>query len=163
MSWWELRVTDASREVQLLQEGREVKYTSCRSWWDCCGRLCDLHGISGCGTTVNWVHGMDHLFYHFVNVTFFLIGLIISHQPIECDLCFQKQRWAMLIILRTWSWRVWLLWSSLEGDTEIGVGDDDVVMVQVTPCDHFFHTGCLQRWMDIKMECPTCRRPLPPM
>ncbi|CAL9103920.1 unnamed protein product [Musa textilis] len=32
----------------------------------------------------------------------------------------------------------------------------------VTPCDHFFHTGCLQRWMDIKMECPTCRRSLPP-
>ncbi|XP_051151967.1 transmembrane E3 ubiquitin-protein ligase FLY2 [Andrographis paniculata] len=32
----------------------------------------------------------------------------------------------------------------------------------VTPCDHFFHSGCLHRWMDIKMECPTCRRPLPP-
>ncbi|RAL45312.1 hypothetical protein DM860_014722 [Cuscuta australis] len=32
----------------------------------------------------------------------------------------------------------------------------------VTPCDHYFHSGCLQRWMDIKMECPTCRRPLPP-
>ncbi|KAL6535789.1 Transmembrane E3 ubiquitin-protein ligase fly2 [Orobanche hederae] len=32
----------------------------------------------------------------------------------------------------------------------------------VTPCDHFFHRSCLQRWMDIKMECPTCRRPLPP-
>ncbi|CAH2077692.1 unnamed protein product, partial [Thlaspi arvense] len=32
----------------------------------------------------------------------------------------------------------------------------------VTPCDHFFHLGCLQRWMDIKMECPTCRRSLPP-
>ncbi|EPS63571.1 hypothetical protein M569_11212, partial [Genlisea aurea] len=32
----------------------------------------------------------------------------------------------------------------------------------VTPCDHFFHGGCLQRWMDIKMECPTCRRTLPP-
>ncbi|KAE8673015.1 RING/U-box superfamily protein isoform 2 [Hibiscus syriacus] len=31
----------------------------------------------------------------------------------------------------------------------------------VTPCDHFFHCGCLQRWMDIKMECPTCRRSLP--
>nr|KJB31655.1 hypothetical protein B456_005G200400 [Gossypium raimondii] len=31
----------------------------------------------------------------------------------------------------------------------------------VTPCDHFFHSGCLQRWMDIKMECPTCRRSLP--
>jgi len=35
-------------------------------------------------------------------------------------------------------------------------------VTQVTPCDHFFHFGCLQRWMDIKMECPTCRRPLPP-
>eukprot|EP00249_Psilotum_nudum_P012594 c23873_g1_i2 orf=1426-3240(-) len=33
----------------------------------------------------------------------------------------------------------------------------------VTPCDHVFHAGCLQRWMDIKMECPTCRRPLPPL
>lgn len=33
----------------------------------------------------------------------------------------------------------------------------------VTPCEHAFHTGCLQRWMDIKMECPTCRRPLPPI
>ncbi|WOL07699.1 transmembrane E3 ubiquitin-protein ligase 1-like [Canna indica] len=32
----------------------------------------------------------------------------------------------------------------------------------VAPCDHCFHTGCLQRWMDIKMECPTCRRSLPP-
>ncbi|XP_057455524.1 transmembrane E3 ubiquitin-protein ligase FLY2-like isoform X2 [Lotus japonicus] len=32
----------------------------------------------------------------------------------------------------------------------------------VTPCDHFFHSGCLQRWMDIKLECPTCRRTLPP-
>ncbi|XP_010555112.1 PREDICTED: transmembrane E3 ubiquitin-protein ligase 1-like isoform X2 [Tarenaya hassleriana] len=32
----------------------------------------------------------------------------------------------------------------------------------VTPCEHFFHSGCLQRWMDIKMDCPTCRRQLPP-
>ena len=31
----------------------------------------------------------------------------------------------------------------------------------VTPCGHFFHEACLRRWMDIKMECPTCRQPLP--
>lgn len=37
-----------------------------------------------------------------------------------------------------------------------------LIRLQVTPCDHFFHSGCLQRWMDVKMECPTCRRPLPP-
>eukprot|EP00951_Prasinocladus_malaysianus_P021404 scaffold176937_cov38-Prasinocladus_malaysianus.AAC.1 len=32
----------------------------------------------------------------------------------------------------------------------------------VTPCNHFFHASCLERWMDVKMECPTCRRVLPP-
>ena len=33
----------------------------------------------------------------------------------------------------------------------------------VTPCGHFFHPSCLQRWMDVKMECPTCRQLLPPL
>ncbi len=33
----------------------------------------------------------------------------------------------------------------------------------VCPCDHFFHTPCLMRWMEQKMECPTCRRALPPV
>ncbi|SCL98337.1 E3 ubiquitin-protein ligase, putative [Plasmodium chabaudi chabaudi] len=31
----------------------------------------------------------------------------------------------------------------------------------VTPCYHIFHEKCLQQWMNIKMECPTCRGPLP--
>ena len=30
-----------------------------------------------------------------------------------------------------------------------------------TPCGHVFHTDCLMRWMDIKMECPHCRESLP--
>eukprot|EP01062_Namystynia_karyoxenos_P073831 TRINITY_DN70664_c0_g1_i1.p1 TRINITY_DN70664_c0_g1~~TRINITY_DN70664_c0_g1_i1.p1 ORF type:complete len:697 (+),score=206.76 TRINITY_DN70664_c0_g1_i1:72-2093(+) len=29
------------------------------------------------------------------------------------------------------------------------------------PCEHLFHTECLERWMNIKMECPVCRRVLP--
>eukprot|EP00928_Gymnodinium_smaydae_P027709 TRINITY_DN21333_c0_g1_i1.p1 TRINITY_DN21333_c0_g1~~TRINITY_DN21333_c0_g1_i1.p1 ORF type:complete len:530 (-),score=52.31 TRINITY_DN21333_c0_g1_i1:79-1668(-) len=33
----------------------------------------------------------------------------------------------------------------------------------VTPCAHMFHTACLEQWLDVKMECPTCRRELPPM
>ncbi|QDZ17873.1 RING-type domain-containing protein [Chloropicon primus] len=32
----------------------------------------------------------------------------------------------------------------------------------VTPCNHFFHKECLERWLKVKMECPTCRRKLPP-
>ncbi|VWU49148.1 Ring finger domain/zinc-RING finger domain containing protein, putative [Hepatocystis sp. ex Piliocolobus tephrosceles] len=31
----------------------------------------------------------------------------------------------------------------------------------VTPCFHIFHEKCLQQWMDIKLECPTCRGALP--
>lgn len=31
----------------------------------------------------------------------------------------------------------------------------------VCPCGHVFHEECLLRWMEQKMECPTCRGPLP--
>lgn len=60
------------------------------------------------------------------------------------------------------------------GDVETGDGGTECVICMnvvdlerpaarmVTPCGHFFHPHCLQRWIDIKMECPTCRRPLPP-
>lgn len=32
-----------------------------------------------------------------------------------------------------------------------------------TPCDHIFHPQCLERWMELKMECPVCRTGLPPI
>lgn len=32
----------------------------------------------------------------------------------------------------------------------------------VPPCHHLAHTTCLESWAAIKMECPLCRRPLPP-
>ena len=31
----------------------------------------------------------------------------------------------------------------------------------LTPCGHAFHNECLLRWMDIRHECPVCRRALP--
>lgn len=31
----------------------------------------------------------------------------------------------------------------------------------VAPCHHAFHTECLSQWMDVKLECPTCRSVLP--
>ncbi|CEG37772.1 zinc ion binding protein [Plasmopara halstedii] len=31
----------------------------------------------------------------------------------------------------------------------------------IAPCDHIFHRECLHGWMQVKMECPTCRHVLP--
>eukprot|EP01156_Anaeramoeba_ignava_P014161 Anaeramoba_ignava/a608398_22.p1 GENE.a608398_22~~a608398_22.p1 ORF type:complete len:504 (-),score=103.58 a608398_22:200-1687(-) len=32
----------------------------------------------------------------------------------------------------------------------------------ITPCNHIFHRSCLEKWMEIKIECPTCRATIPP-
>ena len=31
---------------------------------------------------------------------------------------------------------------------------------QTTPCNHSFHTVCLQRWLHTATTCPVCRNPL---
>ena len=47
---------------------------------------------------------------------------------------------------------------TLSSMTEVVVTDRDYM---VAPCNHLFHDECLRRWMEVKMECPTCRAPLP--
>ena len=32
-----------------------------------------------------------------------------------------------------------------------------------TPCQHKYHIYCLRNWMNIKLECPSCRHELPPI
>eukprot|EP00736_Rhodelphis_marinus_P005765 Rmarinus@m.21047 len=65
--------------------------------------------------------------------------------------------------------------SDVEADVEVAAGAREVDCTicmhpvqkvpaterMITPCSHYFHPACLSRWMDIKMECPTCRMPLP--
>lgn len=33
----------------------------------------------------------------------------------------------------------------------------------VTPCQHVFHTSCMEQWMRSRLQCPICRNPLPPL
>mmetsp|Transcript_13440 Transcript_13440/g.25324 ORF Transcript_13440/g.25324 Transcript_13440/m.25324 type:complete len:532 (-) Transcript_13440:881-2476(-) len=40
-------------------------------------------------------------------------------------------------------------------------GDTSEVKSMHTPCGHTYHEECLKRWMDVKMQCPTCRSELP--
>lgn len=32
----------------------------------------------------------------------------------------------------------------------------------VTPCNHFFHATCLERWLEVRLECALCRSTVPP-
>lgn len=32
----------------------------------------------------------------------------------------------------------------------------------VTPCNHFFHATCLERWLEVRLECALCRTAVPP-
>jgi transmembrane E3 ubiquitin-protein ligase len=48
--------------------------------------------------------------------------------------------------------------------SELELKGDNAKDIVVTPCTHLFHSNCLQQWIDIgKMECPVCRRELPPI
>ena len=31
----------------------------------------------------------------------------------------------------------------------------------ITPCDHVYHTVCLEKWMKQKNECPYCKTKIP--
>ena len=69
---------------------------------------------------------------------------------------------------------VYNYYRKVELDEEFGVPECVVCMAEldpndrkntvVTPCGHLFHPQCLQQWIDFgKMECPLCRRELPPI
>ena len=35
--------------------------------------------------------------------------------------------------------------------------------IMVTPCNHFFHSICLESWLNISNKCPSCRTIIPPL
>ncbi|KAK5778487.1 hypothetical protein RI543_004153 [Arxiozyma heterogenica] len=39
----------------------------------------------------------------------------------------------------------------------------DIYSYMITPCNHIFHTECLENWMSYKLQCPICRAPLHPI
>mmetsp|Transcript_17038 Transcript_17038/g.25793 ORF Transcript_17038/g.25793 Transcript_17038/m.25793 type:complete len:1081 (+) Transcript_17038:273-3515(+) len=42
-----------------------------------------------------------------------------------------------------------------------GIDHHNPKSYMLAPCEHIFHKDCLIQWMDVKMECPTCRTELP--
>jgi hypothetical protein len=52
--------------------------------------------------------------------------------------------------------------SDLEKEQKAPILGKPMNKCMATPCKHFYHEKCLKEWMDLKMECPTCRAVLPP-
>jgi hypothetical protein len=42
-------------------------------------------------------------------------------------------------------------------------GIEETNDVVVAPCRHHFHFECLERWTHEQLDCPVCRRFLPPL
>jgi hypothetical protein len=53
------------------------------------------------------------------------------------------------------------LWTP-ESDEEEPRSPEDL-RIMLCPCNHAFHERCLLAWMEHKLECPSCRRALPPV
>eukprot|EP00933_Yihiella_yeosuensis_P080273 TRINITY_DN93689_c0_g1_i1.p1 TRINITY_DN93689_c0_g1~~TRINITY_DN93689_c0_g1_i1.p1 ORF type:complete len:268 (+),score=35.58 TRINITY_DN93689_c0_g1_i1:3-806(+) len=81
----------------------------------------------------------------------------------------QKQwgpRWFVPWILMPWAHN-YHKFTSVEAGTDcvicmVEMDQEDGTRVE-TPCKHSFHQACLEQWMEVKMECPTCRAALPPL
>jgi len=69
---------------------------------------------------------------------------------------------------------VYNYYRKIEVDEEFGVPECVVCMSEIdlktdrkntviTPCGHLFHSQCLGEWMNLRHECPLCRRELPPI
>ena len=43
------------------------------------------------------------------------------------------------------------------------VGKIEKKKYMITPCDHIFHTVCLEKWLQLKNECPYCKQKIPPL
>ncbi|KAG9391585.1 zinc finger protein [Carpediemonas membranifera] len=98
-----------------------------------------------------------------------IIGIGIVTTTIVC----LQQRWPRFFIPNIWRPKAYRYNRAIPD--EVANSEDGLVCVicmqpvdsshssqyMIAPCNHVFHKRCLEQWLDIKMECPSCRAPLP--
>lgn len=52
---------------------------------------------------------------------------------------------------------------NVTGDNEAGSVPKKAKEFMKTPCNHKYHVPCLKKWMEIRLECPSCRTVIPPL
>jgi hypothetical protein len=106
----------------------------------------------------------------------FVVFLLVFVQIVQVGLMLTQRRYGPRWFV-PWMClpNVYNYYRRVELDEEFGVPECVVCMGEIdlkenrkntviTPCSHLFHADCLQQWIDIgKMECPICRRELPPI
>ncbi len=78
-----------------------------------------------------------------------------STKELECSICLQN------LFEDAPNERHSLNASQLESEEPLHLHKEATVMS--TPCAHKFHEECLTQWMEVKLECPSCRAVLPPI
>lgn len=106
----------------------------------------------------------------------FVVTILIFVQLVQVGLMLSQKRFGPRWFV-PWMFlpNVYNYYRRIDLDEEFGVPECVVCMAEIdlkqgrkntviTPCGHLFHGECLQQWIDVgKMECPICRRELPPI
>jgi len=95
---------------------------------------------------------------------------VVVFQLVQVGIMFSQQKWGPRWFV-PWVCMPWAY--NYHRGIRVDVGTDCVICMLeidpedarrvITPCNHKFHQACLEQWMDVKMECPTCRTALPPI
>uniref|UniRef100_A0A0G4H8V4 RING-type domain-containing protein n=1 Tax=Chromera velia CCMP2878 TaxID=1169474 RepID=A0A0G4H8V4_9ALVE len=54
-----------------------------------------------------------------------------------------------------------IAWENPMGESPNDRGQEGIEGVFVSPCGHFWHSGCVKNWFQLAHTCPTCRRDFP--
>lgn len=49
----------------------------------------------------------------------------------------------------------------LISNSNLEIQQEITLKIMQTPCGHKYHPSCLKQWLEIKLECPSCRKVIP--
>lgn len=82
----------------------------------------------------------------------------VKHQTKElCKLAISLEPECIQFVRLQSSYPLYKLNNCLDLECSICMNSDDINEYSKTMCNHIFHTKCIERWLDIKSDCPCCR------
>ncbi|CAB1353036.1 unnamed protein product [Coregonus sp. 'balchen'] len=108
------------------------------------------------------VENMDDVIYY-VNGTYrlleFLVALVVVAYGVSETVFGEWTVMGSTIIFIHSYYNVWLR-AQLGWQSFLLRRDADMKSAVITPCSHFFHAGCLKKWLYVQETCPLCHKQL---